>query len=110
LIYPADSTPVDGQLNNELSLNSDAESIRSPNHPASTTVKSFNVRDAEHICVVHLLNSNFALGKEEMLIFDFRKNQQGCQAVKASIMLYEKRVLDPSILQVFLSIKLIVSS
>jgi hypothetical protein len=92
LIYPADSIPVDSQLNNEFNFSSSSDTVHSESHSSKNSqIKSFNVRDKDHVCVVHLSTTNFQVGKEELLVYDFSKNQEACEAIKATILLCEKR-------------------
>jgi hypothetical protein len=54
--------------------------------------KQYSVRDNEHICSIRLASTQLYLGQNVDIHFDFSTGLQSCQAIRASIILYEKRI------------------
>lgn len=59
--------------------------------------KQYCVRDSEHICNIRLLSTQLFLGQNVDITFDFTTALQPCQAVRASLILFEKRIDDSNV-------------
>ncbi len=96
MVYPPTSIPSECFLNSDLYVDTVESSDR------VSELIQYCVRDEGYICNINLLSTELYLGQAVDIVFDFSNGNQPCQAVRVSLVLYEKRIDDSNVQVIYI--------